>query len=99
MRKGIIITVGLIAGIVMADSALAGRVGNRQTRQQERIAQGVQSGEISKREFVSIQREQRHIQRAKKHALSDGKLTPAERIRLERKQNRASHHIYRAKHN
>jgi hypothetical protein len=31
--------------------------------------------------------------------LSDGELTRNERVRLERKQDRASRHIYRGKHN
>ena len=40
-----------------------------------------------------------HINRAKKRARSDGEITAKERIRLEKKQDRASRLIYRGKHN
>ena len=99
MKKMVILTTAMIFSLVMVDAALAGRVKNRQVRQQKRIHQGVHSGELTKRETVRLQKEQRHINRAKKRALSDGELTRKERIRLEKKQDRASRHVFRAKHN
>ncbi|NIQ37879.1 MAG: hypothetical protein GTN81_04725 [Proteobacteria bacterium] len=89
----------MIIGLVSADLALAGRVGKRQIRQQKRIHQGIRSGELTRGETRVLQREQRHIQRAKRFSRSDGTVTPQERLRLERAQDRASIHIYRAKHN
>ena len=57
------------------------------------------SGELTQRETVRLQKEQRHINRAKKRALSDGEVTRRDRIRQEKKQDRASRHVYKAKHN
>ena len=99
MKKLAIVMVAMVFALVTADAAMAGRVKNRQVKQQKRIHQGAQSGELTKREARRLQKEQRHINRAKKRALSDGELTRNERIRLERKQDRASRHIYRGKHN
>ncbi len=99
MKKMVILMTAMVFTLVAVDAALAGRVKNRQVRQQKRIHQGVQSGELTKRETVRLQKEQRHINRTKKRALSDGELTRKERIRLEKKQDRASRHVYKAKHN
>ena len=88
-----------ITGFLFVDSAFAGRAGKRQVKQQKRIHQGVKSGEITKKEFKYLEREQAKLQKSKKRALSDGELTKKEKIRLEHKQNKASRHIYRAKHN
>lgn len=81
------------------DLALAGRIVNRQVRQRERIHQGIRSGELTRREAGCLERRQDSIQRHKKIAWSDGKLTPRERALMERNQNRASKNIYRLKHN
>lgn len=85
--------------LFFVDAAFAGRPGERQISQQERIQQGVISGEITPKEYRILQHEQAEIQRSKRQAWSDGHLTKNERIRLERQQNEASRHIYRAKHN
>jgi hypothetical protein len=78
----------LILGTVAI--AMAGPFTLRETRQQTRIYQGVDSGQITHREFRHLERQQ---------AWSDGVLTPGEAYRLTREQNRASRHIWRAKHN
>jgi hypothetical protein len=100
MKKfGIVMMTLMFFGLISVEAAMAGRVGNRQIRQQKRIHQGIHSGELTGREVRALQREQRHVQRSKRRAWSDGELTPGERIRLEHKQDRASRHIYRFKHN
>lgn len=73
----------------------------RKQNQQERIAQGVRSGQLTARETrnlerreVSINREERAMRRA-----DDGHLTPADRAALRQRQNRVSQAIYRDKHN
>lgn len=89
----------VMVSFVWIDAAFAGRVKNRQIKQQKRIHQGIHSGELTKGEVHKIQREQKRLQKSKRQAWSDGKLTPKERVRLEHRQDRASRHIYRAKHN
>lgn len=89
----------LITTFAGADVALAGRIADRQIRQQKRIHQGIRSGELTRREVGRLEKQQYKIQRHKKKAWRDGKLAPKERIRMERGQNRESKRIYRMKHN
>ena len=71
----------------------------RQMNQRARIRQGVRSGELTKGEARNLRQEQRTIQAEKQMAKADGKVTPAERAKLRRDQNKASRDIYRLKHN
>lgn len=87
----------LIAGSVLAQTATP-VVTQRQENQKERISQGVKSGELTKREAAKLRAEQRAIQAEKRMAKTDGTVTPAERAKLQRDQNRASRDIYRQKH-
>jgi len=89
----------MISLFISADMAQAGRVGNRQIKQQKRIQQGLKSEELTQNEVLRLEREQCLIQKTKQVILKDGKVTPKERLRLERQQNKANRHIYRLKHN
>jgi hypothetical protein len=73
-------------------------VEKRQLLQQERIGQGVASGQLTPQEAVRLERQQAGIERAQERAEADGKVTPEERARLHRKQDRASRRIYKEKH-
>jgi hypothetical protein len=100
MKKfAILSSVMLIFYCVAIEFSHAGRIGNRQVKQQKRIYQGVKSGELTKKETLRLEREQHRIQKTKHNAFKDGELTPKERLRLERQQNRANRHIFRLKHN
>jgi hypothetical protein len=74
-------------------------VKQRQMIQQKRIINGAVDGKITKGEFVSLQRQQRAIKRAKIRANCDRKVTRWERARIHRAQNAANRNIYRKKHN
>jgi len=89
----------MISSFISVDMVQAGRVGNRQIKQQKRIHQGTKSGELTPKEALRLEREQRHIQKTKQVVLKDGNVTPKERLRLERQQNKANRRIYRLKHN
>lgn len=87
-----------LASVVHADGVRDPGVNARQERQEDRIRQGVRSGELTRREtrrLVETQRDIRQLERAYK---SDGRLTRAERRDLHREQNQASRQIYRQKH-
>lgn len=76
-------------------------VNNRRENQQDRIAQGVHSGQLTARETSRLEtREARvnHEVRADRRA-NGGKLTPHERAKVNHQQNRISKSIYRDKHN
>src|SRR5947207_13362935 len=88
-----------IAAALFCGSAFAqtGTI-QRDVNQQERIEQGLKSGQLSTREAARLEREESKVERDQARALSDGKLTPAEKARLAREQNRVSRDIYREKH-
>ena len=74
------------------------RVDQRQANQEKRIDQGIASGELNKRETVRLEKEQNAINRAENKAKADGTVTRAERRRLHKMQNHASHDIRHQKH-
>lgn len=74
------------------------RVDNRQERQSDRITQGVEAGQITAREQVHLERQQRHINRLEARTEADGKVTRREAARMEHAQDRASRSIMRNRH-
>jgi hypothetical protein len=77
--------------------AQAGTV-QRDVNQQNRIEQGLKSGELTTREGARLEREESQVERDQSRAMKDGSLSPAEKARLAREQNRVSSDIYRQKH-
>ena len=100
MKKVLSIT-ALIAffGMVVVQPALAGKIGKRQFRQDKRICQGINLGELTRGEARQLIKQQHRIRKHKRLAWSDGTITPKERGRLGRQQAHASKDIYRLKHN
>jgi len=75
-----------------------GTVVQRDVNQQERIEQGLKSGQLTTREAAKLEGEESRIDKMESRALKDGKLSPDERARIDRAQNQASRDIYREKH-
>jgi hypothetical protein len=71
----------------------------REARQERRIYQGIESGQLTQREALRLDREQDRVEslEARYRRTGDG-LSPRERMRLERDLNRTSRDIYRQKH-
>ena len=93
---------GILVGALILGTvtiAMAGPFTWREGRQQGRIYQGVDSGQVTPREYRRLEREQGRIEADRQRAWADGRLTPREACRLTREQNRASRDIWRAKHN
>ncbi|MDQ6844932.1 MAG: hypothetical protein M3Z92_11350 [Bacteroidota bacterium] len=68
-------------------------------QERHRIAQGVKSGELTKRETRSLANHQKDIHQDKKEARADGVVTEAERKHIKKDERKASRSIYRKKHN
>ena len=85
----------------LAAPALAAEVDRREENHQDRIAQGVKSGQLTPGETAHLERKEAGIRHEIKseRAANGGKLTPAQRAQVNRQQNRVSNQIYRAKHN
>jgi hypothetical protein len=90
--------IGLVL-IVVSVSWARDPISHRQKKQSQRITHGIRSSEVTDREFVRLNREQRRIGKHKRRARGDGYISNRERRRLNRMQDRASANIYRAKHN
>lgn len=86
------------AGAQAASAASTPRVDQRQARQEQRIEQGVASGQLNAREAARLEREQAAIGKAEDRAKSDGTVTKKERARLHHLQDHASRDIRRQKH-
>lgn len=85
----------LFAGIVSAEP----RHRDRQKRQNARIAQGVHSGELTRKETKKLARAERNLHRDIPRNKADGPgLTPRERVRIEKRQDRLSRQIAQQKH-
>ncbi len=91
-----------IAAVLTAISlpALAGTPGldARERNQRQRIAQGVQNGELTRPEARRLVRGEVGLHRHERAAKSDGVVTRAERYRLNQHADRMSARIYRQKH-
>ena len=76
-------------------------VGQRRENQQDRIAQGIKSGQLTAGETAKLENQQRGInqQVAADRAANGGKLTPGEKQQINKEQNAASKNIYNKKHN
>ena len=98
-RIPMVLVISMALVFMAANVSLAGHMGQRQRNQHKRIAKGIGSGEITHREFLRLEREQWLFQQAKRRARADGWLSPQEKRRLDRMQDRASRHIYKAKNN
>ena len=85
----------------LSSLAMAAEVDRRENRQQQRIAEGVESGQLTPGETARLERQEQRIDNEVKaeRAANGGHLTAAERRQVNRQENRESRRIYAAKHN
>jgi hypothetical protein len=76
-------------------------VGQRALNQQQRIGQGVKSGQLTAGETAHLERKEAAVNREvrRDRAAHGGRLTGAEKAKVNRQDNRLSGEIYRDKHN
>jgi len=76
-------------------------VGQRQENQQDRIAQGIKSGQLTAGETAKLENNQRGINQQVRadRAANGGKLTAGEKAQVNHEQNQQSRNIYNKKHN
>jgi hypothetical protein len=84
------------AAFAQADSTA--RIDQRQHNQQQRIEQGVASGQFTEKEAARMQKGQQRVQRREDKAMADGRMSAKERARIERRQDQQSRHIRRERH-
>jgi len=76
-------------------------VGQRRKNQQERIAQGVKSGQLTAGETAKLENQEKGINQQVRadRAANSGKLTTGEKAQINKEQNQESKKIYNKKHN
>ena len=86
------------APVAPKDPLATPKIDQRQASQEKRIDQGIASGALTRKEATNLDKRENRIQADKLAAKADGKVTKAERRKIERKQSNASKAIYRQKH-
>jgi hypothetical protein len=73
----------------------------RKENQQDRIAQGIKSGQLTPGETAKLEKQQQGINReeAGMREANGGRLTAADKKAVNQQQNQASRNIYNKKHN
>ena len=91
-KIAISIATGSALAVLLAASPAeaSGRIRNREARQQTRIGNGIENGELTPREAA--------LNHSIARMRSDGSLSGRERLRIEKRQDRISRGIYRQKH-
>jgi hypothetical protein len=92
---------GLIAAMLSfaAHAQTAASETARNTEQQARIEQGLQSGQLSTKEAGSLEHQEQRIDRTQARDMKDGTLSAGEKAQIQREQNHVSGDIYQDKHN
>ena len=99
----LILALAVTAGASLSGTAFAQtatpRLDQREANQQQRINQGVASGQLTPREAGNLQRRENRLNANEARAKADGVVTPQERRHLQREANHNSRKIYHKKHN
>ena len=99
--KSILLCATTAALMLPAMAQTSQSINDRKENQQDRIANGVKSGQLTPGETANLEKREAHINKEihNDRVANGGKLTPAERRQVNRQQNRTSRAIYRKKHN
>ncbi len=102
-----VILAGMLIGALAAGTATTsfgqetkeGRIKQRKEKQQQRIADGVKSGELNGKEAARIERNESKLNKEIRRDRKDGGgLTNKEKAKINRQQNKISKEIYKEKH-
>lgn len=93
-------TSGAGPGVVDPGHPRVNQVNRREARQQQRIANGVQSGKLSPQQTANLEKREASVQKREQRdmAAHNGHLTKAEQRGINRQQNRISKSVYKDKH-
>ena len=94
--------VSIVVGAALAVPVFAQNTADvvqRDVNQQKRIDQGLQSGQLTTKEASQLEKGEARIEKMEQRADADGKMTDAEKRRIEQAQNKESQQIYQDKHN
>lgn len=94
--------IALIAATLFSGAAMAQTNAQNDTQrdvnQQQRIENGLQSGQLNTREAGKLEKQEQHIDKMEAHDMKNGSISPAEQAKLNAAQNHVSQDIYKQKH-
>jgi hypothetical protein len=99
MKRYLLIVALLTLAVCIVAGAAYADIPDKIRNQQERINQGIRSGELTRSEADVLQDNLNRIGETFNRMLADGSLTPAERARLDQILERNSQMIWNKKHN
>ncbi len=101
MKATATVAAAAVAGLfsIAATAQTTGSEVQRDVNQQQRIEQGLKSGSLNTREASRLESGEARIDRMESSAMKDGKLSPAEKARIQRAQNQESRDINRLESN
>jgi hypothetical protein len=101
MKRTILITAAAAMLVTASAFAQATEVGKRRENQQDRVAQGVQSGSLTAGETANLEKKEASINQEVRadRSLNGGHLTGQEKRIVNGQQNNLSKQIYNDKHN
>lgn len=91
----------IVLGLVLAAGLSAAEVDYRQHEQQERVAQGIASGQLTAAEAARIENQESRLRREinRDRFFHNGRLTESEYRAINRQEDRLNDEIYFYKHN
>ncbi len=99
MKQQILLAaLALASAASFAQTTSTPRIDQREVNQQQRITQGVASGQLTPAETARLDAQQARIEKTEAKAKSDGVVTAKERAHITKMQNHASRSIRRQKH-
>jgi hypothetical protein len=101
LTKAILHSAVLIGLAIPAFAGQGATINDRKENQQDRIAEGVKSGQLTAGETANLETKESAVNK-EEHAMraaDNGKLTAGDRATLQHQQNKLSNQIYKDKHN
>ena len=98
LTVAVTLAVASLGVFAQAASTATPRIDQREANQQQRIAAGAASGQLTAKETNRLETQQARINTAEAKAKADGTVTKGERKHLHRMQDRASKNIHHQKH-
>jgi len=98
--RGSVAVLAVAVLVSIPSSARAGGIKKRAENQQDRIAQGIKSGQLTANETARLERKESALNHEVRdmRKVNGGTLTPKDRQVVNQQQNRLSNDIYREKH-
>lgn len=98
IKKNMITAALITLAVTLSQTAMAKSIDDKQASQNDRIQQGINSGELTSKEAWRLKKQQKHIRQKERRFKADGHFTRRERAIIHKDLLRASGRIHKQKH-